>query len=90
MYKIVQKKSLNPTVTMMEISAVEIAVFISLIFSAPKSWEITTEKPIPVPTATMTNSMVMAVETPTAARASCPTSRRLPRPSAPAPCGTSS
>ena len=58
----------------MDISAVEIAVFIWLSLSAPKSWEMTTEQPIPVPTATMTNSIVMEVETPTAASASFPTS----------------
>ena len=64
----------NKEKTTMERSAVEIAVFISSIFSAPNSCEITTEQPIPVPTAIMTKSIVIAVDAPTAASASAPTS----------------
>ena len=57
----------------MDSRAVEIAVFIFSNCLAPKSWEITTEQPMPVPIATITNSIVMAVEAPTAASASSPT-----------------
>ena len=59
--------------TSIENNAVSMAVLSCSIFLAPKSCEITTEQPIPVPTATITKSMVMDVEAPTAARASAPT-----------------
>ena len=60
---------LNVTIEMI---AVEMAVFISLISLAPNNWETTTEQPVLEPVAKARKMMVMGVDNPTAASAFIP------------------
>ena len=62
-------------ITPRDIRAVDTVTFISLIFPAPKNWEMTTVHPMESPAATATERKTTGKDEPTAARASSPTNR---------------